>query len=742
VTAAATAPPGTAATPPRRRRNRVPTALQMESAECGAASLRMVLAHYGRWVPLEELRRVSGVSRDGVRAGNIAKAARTYGMTAKGFRQDLAELRSGRLPVIVFWNFNHFVVVEGYAPGRWFLNDPAVGSRTVTDEEFDRSFTGVAIRIEPGPDFRRAGRPPAVLPSLVQRMRHSWSGLMYAVLAGVGLVVPGLAAAVLTKAFVDQILVADQPGAIWPLLGMLAGAAVVIVLLTALRQHYLLRMETKLSMHGSGVFLWHILRLPVAFYAQRSAGEVSGRVRRNDRVAVLLSSEVAAALIDSVVVVFYFVVMVGYDAGLTLVGLAAAVINVAVLRTVGRRRKDGNLRVLQDTGALMGSAMSGLKTIESVKAAGRESDVFTRIIGLHAKVVGGTQQLGIASLPLFVVPPLVAALTTAAVLGWGGVRVVEGAISIGTLVAFQLLMTRFSEPIGRFVQLGGTLQEISGDLVRLDDVLANPVDEPAGDRIDRPAVVHGSLDHPIRLIGELELRDLTFGYSLLEPPLLDNVSLVVRPGSRVALVGGSGSGKSTIARLVAGLHQPWSGEILFDGRPREAWTRETITTSLALVDQSISLFSGTVRDNLTLWDASVPEQRMVQAARDARIHDQIAARPDGYLTDVTESGANFSGGEGQRLEIARALVGEPRILVLDEATSALDPSTEEQIDRNIRRRGCTTLIVAHRLSTIRDCDEIVVMDRGRIVERGTHEQMIDHGGPYTRLFTGKGSGSA
>ncbi|MEO6827365.1 MAG: NHLP family bacteriocin export ABC transporter peptidase/permease/ATPase subunit [Microbacteriaceae bacterium] len=726
------------ATPKKSRRERTPTTLQMEAAECGAASLRMVLAHFGRWVPLDELRQASGVSRDGVKASNIVKTARGYGMTAKGFRQEIPALRSGPLPVIVFWNFNHFVVVEGYAPGRWFLNDPAHGSRTVTDEEFDRSFTGVVLRLEPGPDFRRKGRPPAVLTSLAGRLRHSLGGLLFAVLAGLGLVIPGLAAAVLTKAFVDQVLVADQPGAIWPILGLLAGAAAAIIVLTVLRQQCLLRLETKLSVHSSGAFLWHILRLPVSFYAQRSAGELSGRVSRNDRVAVLLSSDVAAALIDSVVVIFYFAVMFGYNAGLTLVGVAAAVINIAVLRSVGRRRRDGNQRVLQDQGALLGSAMSGIKTIESVKAAGRESDLFSRIAGLHAKTVGGTQQLGTASLPLFVIPPLLAALTTVAILGWGGLSVVNGAMSLGTLIAFQLLMSRSTEPISRFVQLGGTLQEISGDLARLDDVLTNRVDDITG----APADLTNPLPAAARLVGQLELRDVTFGYSLLEPPLLKNVSLVIRPGSRVAVVGGSGSGKSTIARLVAGLYQPWSGEILFDGRPREAWPRDTMTTSLALVDQNITLFSGSVSDNVTLWDRSVPEQRMVQAAHDACIHEQIAARPDGYLSEVREGGANFSGGEGQRLEIARALAGEPRILILDEATSALDPSTEELIDRNVRRRGCTTLIIAHRLSTIRDCDEIVVMDHGRIAERGTHDQMIGKDGAYSKLFAAGGSAVA
>jgi ABC-type bacteriocin/lantibiotic exporter with double-glycine peptidase domain len=430
-------------------------------------------------------------------------------------------------------------------------------------------------------------------------------------------------------------------------------------------------------------------------------------------------------------VIFYFAVMFGYSPALTLIGVAGVVINVLVLRAVGRRRRDENLRLMQDTGLMLGSAMSGIKSIESIKASGRESDLFTRISGLHARTVSGAQRMGRASLPLLIVPPFLAALTTTAVLGWGGLNVITGAMSLGTLIAFQVLMNRAIEPVGRFVQLGGTLQEIGGDLERLDDVLANPVI----DTDDAEASAPGS-----RLAGMLELRDVTFGYSILEAPLLDHVNLTLRPGSRVALVGGSGSGKSTISRLVAGLYEPWSGEILFDGRPRKEWSRDTITSSLALVDQDIRLFSGTVRDNLTMWDTTIPTARVVQAAHDASIHDQIARRPDGYGTVVREGGVNFSGGEAQRLEIARALVAEPRILVLDEATSALDPTTEQLIDGNIRRRGCTTLIVAHRLSTIRDCDEIIVLDRGRIVERGTHDEMIGTGGPYSALFAADGGG--
>ncbi|MGN6125100.1 MAG: NHLP family bacteriocin export ABC transporter peptidase/permease/ATPase subunit [Humibacter sp.] len=712
------------------RRERVPTVIQMESSECGAASLRMILAHYGRWVPLDELRLASGVSRDGVKAGTIIKTARRYGMTAKGYREEPQDVRAGALPAILHWDFDHFLVVEGYAQGRWFLKDPAVGSRTVTDEEFDTSFTGIVLRFEPGEGFEKGGARPRALAGLVERLGHSVAGLAYVVLAGLALVIPGLATAVLTKAFVDQVLVAETPGAIWPILGLLLGAAATIGVLTALRARYLMLLETKLSLHSSGTFLWHVLRLPIPFFAQRSPGELAGRVPRNDRVAVLLAGDVATAVIDSVVVVFYFVVMLDYSPVLALVGVAGVVVDVVVLRAVARRRRDEVLRLLQDSGRLLGSAMNGIKTIESIKAAGREPELFTRIAGLHARTVSGAQRLGRASLPLIVIPPLVAALTTAAILGWGGLEVISGAISIGALIAFHTLMGNATATIGRFVQLGGALQEIGGDLERLDDVLANPVVD-----LDGPV----SLASVARRPSSIELRDVTFGYSVLDAPLLDSVSITVRPGSRVALVGGSGSGKSTISRLVAGLYEPWSGEILFDGRPRDDWPRDLITSSVALVDQEVRLFSGSVRDNLTMWDSTVPTARVVQAAHDASIHDQIARRPDGYLSGVREGGANFSGGEAQRLEIARALVGDPRILILDEATSALDPSTEELIDRNLRRRGCTTLIVAHRLSTIRDCDEIIVLERGRIVERGTHDAMIRNGGAYSRLFSAEGS---
>lgn len=715
---------------PQKRRVRTPTVIQMEAVECGAAALKIVLGHYGRLVSLEELREACGVSRDGSKASNVLKAARNYGLVAKGMRAEPERLRSLRLPFIVFWNFNHFLVVEGMKRGKYYLNDPAVGPRVVSTEEFDQAFTGVVLTFEKGPEFRRGGENPSLARALAKRLRGSRTALGYVILASFGLVIPGLVVPIFSKVFVDNYLVLGMQSWLKPLLVAMAITAVVRAILTYLQLSSLLRMEIKLAISTTGKFFWHILLLPMRFFAQRLPGEIVARIEINDRVASLLSGDIATNAVNMVMIGFYAILMFQYDAILTLIATLTAALNLVALQYVSRKRMDDNRRLLQDQGKLWGVTMGGLLMIETLKSTGSESDFFARWSGGHAKVVNAQQQLGVSSQVLSTIPPALSGITTALVLGIGGYHIMDGFLTMGMLVAFQSLTKTFTDPVGKLTDLGGKLQKTEGEIYRLDDVLRyRPEPQVAAEDGARAEADAGK-----RLAGSVELRNVTFGYSHLEPPLIQDFCLKMRPGDRVAIVGATGSGKSTVAKLVSGLYEPWSGEILLDGQPRNSLSRTLINNSLALVDQEIFLFEGSARDNLSMWDATISDPELIRAAKDAQIHDDLATRPGGYDAAIEESGRNFSGGQRQRLEIARALANNPRILVFDEATASLDAKTEQLIDDAIRQRGCSALIVAHRLSTIRDCDEIIVLERGKVVERGTHDEMIRASGPYSRLI--------
>jgi len=723
------------AAPARRqpkRRVRTPTILQMEAVECGAAALAIVLAYYGRWVPLEELRHECGVSRDGSKASNVLRAARKYGLEAKGYKyEDLDKLFDLEFPVILFWNFNHFLVLDGFDGDRVFLNDPAQGPRTITLQELDASYSGVVLTFKPGPEFRKGGTPPNMVPALRRRLTGSERALMFTVLCGLFLVVPGLVIPTFTRVFIDEYLVSGQAWMVRPLLLAMGATVVVQGLLTWLQRYYLLRLETKLALVTSSEFFNHILRLPAAYFGQRFAGEIGSRVQINDRVAKVVSGKLATTVIDSVMTVFYAILMLVYDVVLTVVVIGIALLNVLAIKLAARIRTDASRRLMQDKGKLMGTAMNGLRMIETLKATGSEGEFFARWAGYYAKTINTEQQLGVLTQVSTAVPAFVQTVATAAVLVLGGLKVMNGELTVGMLVAYQTLLASFTRPLASFVQFGSTLQELQADMNRLDDVLRYPEDPQYQQDRDRvpydPKVV--------KLSGQVELRNISFGYSPLEKPLIEGFDLVVKPGRRVALVGGSGSGKSTIAKLVSGLYEPWQGEILFDGKPRKQIPRDLLVNSIGMVDQEVFLFGGTVSENVTMWDPTIAPGRIQQACYDAEIDEVIQAREGGYKATVQEGGGNFAGGQCQRLEIARALVGEPTLLILDEATSALDPTTEARIDEAMRRRGCSAIIIAHRLSTIRDCDEIIVLERGRVVQRGTHEEMKDVDGPYRRLIS-------
>ncbi len=721
---------GPAAAPTGNARSRVhtPTVLQMEVAECGAAALGIVLAYYGRWVPLEKLRTECGVSRDGSKASNVVKAARAYGMDAKGMRISPKWLAELPLPLIVFWEFNHFLVVEGISPKGVYVNDPARGPYMVSWEEFDASFTGIALTMVPGEEFERRGAAPSVIGGLRRRAAGARAAITLCLLAGVGLLVPGVAVPAAVRIFVNQYLGEAQQSWLLIVAVGVAVAGVAQIALTWLQQITLLRLSTKLAISMSTRFFEHLLKLPIAFFGQRFAGLIVTRVQTNDELASLLSSQLAAALLGLVTAILYLVLIAVYAWSLALIALVFSIGNVVALRYVARRQRDANRLLVQDLGKLTSTAASGLADIETLKATSQEDTFFARFVGQQARSVSSAQTLGAPSAALASVPTLLGGLSAVGVLAVAAWQVMDGTLSLGTFAAVQVLVAGYNAPLALVVGFGSTLQQTAGNLASVDDVLNYPVDQPVH---AAPPVL--SSDLPGRLSGALELSDVTFGYAPLQPPLLDGLTLRLEPGQRIAIVGPTGSGKSTVSRLAAGLYQQWSGEVLLDGRPRHAIPPAVVAATVALVDQDIRLFEGTVRENLTLWDETISEEAVWRAAKDACIHDDIMRREGGYDRVLEAGGADWSGGQRQRLEIARALAGDPALLILDEATSALDPLVEHQIDLNLRARGCACLLVAHRLSTIRDCSEIIVLDAGHVGERGTHDELVALGGTYAQL---------
>lgn len=706
-----------------------PIMLQMEATECGAAALGIVLAFYELYIPLEELRIACGVSRDGSRAVNMLKAARHYGLQAQGAKIDTDALSELTFPVIAFWEFNHFVVIEGFDEEQIYLNDPATGQRTVTHKDFSRSFTGIVLIFEPTEAFRKGGEKITLQKILVPRLQGLKKSLMFVTFASLALVIPGIIIPGFTKIFIDEVLINQLSGWLIPLLWGIFITALLRTALSWLQQYYLLRLDMKLVITSSARFLWHVLRLPIVFFSQRMLGDIQSRIAANDRVAQLLSGDLSTSIVSLISMAFYALILFLYNWPLTCIALVIAFLNAYLLYFIARGIEISSRRLQQELGKLNGIAMSGLQAIETIKATGSENDFFQRWAGYHANTLNGQQKINLYAMILNVLPQLSTGLLTLIILSLGCWQIMRGSITIGTLVAFQTLVVSFNQPLLTLLGLGNQLQQIRADLTRLADVQNHPED-PRFSIITPAADINPDVQ---KLQGQLTLRDICFGYSPLEPAILNNIDLTLNPGQRIAIVGNSGSGKSTLAKLICGLYTPWSGNIFWDSQPMTNISPETLSHSLAFVDQDISLFAGSVQNNLTLWNETISSEAIAHAVADTLLIPILTVRSRGLHSEVLPAGTNFSGGQRQQLEIARALAQSPSILILDEATAALDAQTEQLIMDNLKKRGYSLLIIAHRLSTIRDSDEIIVMDKGWIVERGKHEELYEKKGVYHHL---------
>ena len=715
-----------------KHRVKTPTILQMEATECGAASLGMVLAYYGKWLPLEKLRQECGVTRDGVNAKNILRAARRLGCVAKGFAGKPEVLRKKEFPLILFWEFNHFVVMEGVENDIVYLNDPALGRRKVPWADFLTSYTGIYLNIRPSEDFVQEGHSYNVAKAVAEKLAEDKWALLFILILGLCMVIPGLAVPVMNQIFIDDVFSMKHPEWTTKLLLAMAAAAILSGVMNAMRAVVLTYWQKKLTLADSSSFFWHVLRLPVTFFQQRYAADVASRIQFNESNAAVLSGQAATALLDMFIALFYLGLLVQYSVPLTLVGVSFSFVNLAVLLYMRRNMTDLTMRIQQEKGKEYGVLMNGLMMIDSVKACGSEADLFGKWAGYAAKALVANQEMQIWSLKVRLLPTLLAGISGALVMTVGGFSIMEGLMTAGVYTAVNSLIAKFQEPMQKILALSDVIRTTEMQMQRLDDVRRYPIDS-----LNYPDETQTITFKGNRLSGELTMRDVNFGYSPLDPPLLENFNLSLTPGHWAAIVGASGSGKSTLAKLASGLYEEWSGDVLFDGVKRREIPRAVLVSSIATVDQDVFQISGTVRENISLFDKSVPKEDIVLAAQDACIHDDILRLPGGYEAEVAEGGLNFSGGQRQRLEIARALAGNPSILVLDEATSAIDPMTEQKVLSNIRRRGCTCLIVAHRLSTIRDADEIIVLEKGKVAERGTHREMMTHDGPYRRLIEEK-----
>lgn len=706
---------------------KVPVVMQLEALECGAASLAMVMAYYGKWVPLEQVRLDCGVSRDGSKAKNIYMAAENYGFNVEAYRMSPEALQhEGLFPCIIHWNMDHFVVLNGFK-GKWvYINDPARGSVKVSFEEFDKSFTGVVIIPVPSENFEPGGKRRSTFSFARKRLKGAGAAAVFVMLTTAITYLFGIANSVTARIFMDRLLTGINSEWLYPFLSVMILLAVIQIVVAWAQAIYSLKINGKMSVIGNTTYMWKVLHLPMEFFSQRLAGDIQSRALMNASIAGTLVNTFAPLLLNSVMMIFYLFIMLRQSPLLTMIGISAMLLNIIVARIISSRRVNITRVQMRDAGKLESATVTGISMIETIKASGAEGGFFRKWAGYQASVNTQTVKLIKNNQYLGMLPEFFASVANYSVLVAGVYLVMKGSFSLGAVMMFQGFLTSFMSPAMMLVTAGQTIQEMRTQMERVEDVMEYP---------DDSAVLNHETDSQnlSKLSGNIELRNISFGYSRLEKPLIRDFSLSMKTGDRIALVGKSGCGKSTISKLVSGICQPWSGEILFDGKPREAYPREVMVGSLAVVDQDIILFEDTISNNIKMWDESIKDFEMILAARDAKLHDDISALNGGYNHRLVNGGKNMSGGQRQRMEIARVLAQDPTIIILDEATSALDARTEYEVVNAIHDRGITCIVIAHRLSTVRDCDEIIVLDGGLVAERGTHDELMANGGIYADL---------
>lgn len=712
-----------------KRCKKVPVIMQMEALECGAASLAMILAYYKKWIPLEQLREDCGVSRDGSKASNVAKAAVQHGLKVQAHRYGMDSVQTKvRYPAIIHWNFNHFVVLLGFSKEYAHINDPARGKVKVPLEEFDASFTGVCLEFEPGETFVPSGKPESMVKFAARRLKGTETLILFVMLTAALTSFAGLVTPALSRFFTDQVLGSGNSEWTSALLTAVLCLFFFQLAVGILNAVYLFKIQGKLAVVSNSAFMWHILQMPMKFFSQRMAGDLSGRQALNDQIAATLISRVSPILINAVLLVFYLAVMLRYSLILSLVGILAVGLNLAAARMISAHRLDTTRIRMRDEGNLSAATVSGIEMIETIKVSGAENSYFERWAGYAASSNQTDVREERENRFLNGLPVLIQEISDVVILTIGVWMIMKGNFTAGMLVAFQAVLLQFMNPVNDLIDTGQSIQEMRSSMERVDDVMKYKIQEESHVKIEEGKTYR-------KLRGEIELKNVTFGYSRLSEPLLKNFSLTIHQGDKIALVGMSGCGKSTIAKLVSGLYEPWEGEILYDGKKRLDIPKEVFTGSLLVVDQDITMFEDSISDNIKMWDQTIEDYEVIMAARDAQIHDDIMQRPGGYDYMMKDGGKDFSGGQRQRFEIARVLAGDPTIAILDEATSALDAKTEYEVTKAIQERGITCIVIAHRLSTIRDSDQILVMEKGEVKEQGTHEELYQMDGLYRRLIS-------